>query len=189
MKRIALFASGDGSNAEKIILHFKNCDQILVSLVVSTKASAFVVERAKSHSIPSIILNRDQFTKTENLLTELDKHHIDFIVLAGFLWLVPQYLLGAYPNSVINIHPALLPKYGGRGMYGMYIHRAVIDAKERESGITIHYVNEEYDEGKIIFQKSCTIDSNETPESLAEKIHYLEHKHFPEVIEHLLIPK
>jgi len=188
MKRIAIFASGDGSNAENIIRHFKGCKQILVSLIVSSKADAFVLKRAKNYAVPSLVLNKNMFTQTENLLVELDNHHIDFIVLAGFLWLIPTYLIRAYPNSIINIHPALLPKYGGKGMFGINVHRAVIDAEEKESGITIHYVNEEYDNGQIIFRKSCTIDSAETPESLAEKIHCLEHKHFPNVIEQLLIP-
>ena len=188
MKRIALFASGNGSNAEKIILHFEGCQQVVVSLIISSKADAFVIKRAKNHEIPSIVLSKDLFTQTDKLLEVLNKYHIDFIVLAGFLWLIPPYLIRAYPNSIINIHPALLPKYGGKGMYGMNIHRAVIDAKEEESGITIHYVNEEYDDGKILFQKSCAIDLTDTPESLAEKIQHLEHEHFPDVIEQLLIP-
>lgn len=188
MKRIAIFASGNGSNAENIIRHFKGCKQILVSLIVSSNADAFVLKRAKNYAVPSLVLNKNMFTQTENLLIKLGNHHIDFIVLAGFLWLIPTYLIRAYPNSIINIHPALLPKYGGKGMFGINVHRAVIDAEEKESGITIHYVNEEYDNGQIIFRKSCTIDSAETPESLAEKIHCLEHKHFPNVIEQLLIP-
>ena len=188
MKRIALFASGNGSNAEKIILHFLNSVEINVALIVSSNADAFILKRAKRHNIPSLVLDRIEFKKTDNLLTNLNKYQIDFIVLAGFLWLVPKYLIRAFPKLIINIHPALLPKYGGKGMYGMNIHRAVIDAKETESGITIHYVNEEYDEGIIIFQKSCTIDAKDTPDALAKKILLLEHEYLPKVIEGLLNP-
>lgn len=188
MKRIALFASGNGSNAEKIMLHFNKHKDIFVALVVASKPDAFVIKRALNHSIPSLVLDKNEFTKTEKLLTELHKHQIDFIVLAGFLWLIPQYLIRAFQKSIINIHPALLPKYGGKGMYGMNIHRSVINAKEMESGITIHYVNEEYDDGEIIIQKTCAIDTNETPDTLAKKIQSLEHEHFPIVIESLLVP-
>lgn len=188
MKRIALFASGNGSNVEQIILHFSRHKDIFVVLVVSNKPDAYVIKRAHNHSIPSLVLDKNEFTKTETLLEELRKHQVDFIVLAGFLWLIPQYLIRAFQKSIINIHPALLPKYGGKGMYGMNIHRSVINAKERESGITIHYVNEEYDDGEIIIQKTCAIATNETPDTLAKKIQNLEHKHFPIVIESLIIP-
>ncbi len=188
MKRIALFASGNGSNAEKIILHFLNSVETNVALIVSSNADAFILKRAKRHNIPSLVLDRIEFKKTDNRLTNLNTYQIDFIVLAGFLWLVPKYLIRAFPKSIINIHPALLPKYGGKGMYGMNIHRAVIDAEETESGITIHYVNEEYDEGIIIFQKSCTIDAKDTPDGLAKKILLLEHEYLPKVIEGLLNP-
>jgi len=189
MKRIAIFASGNGSNAEKIIQHFKEHYKIIVSLIVSSNADAFVLKRAKNNSVPNLVLQKDVFTQTDTLLGDLSNYKIDFIVLAGFMWLIPPYLIKAFHNSIINVHPALLPKYGGKGMFGMNVHRAIIEAKEKESGITIHFVNEKYDEGKIIFQKSCEIDCNESPESLAEKIHQLEHKYLPEIIENVLINK
>jgi len=186
-KQIAIFASGAGSNAEKIITHLKHHSSIEVALIVCNKPEAGVLSIASANHIPTLLIEKEQFFRGDSYLPELKKHGIDFIVLAGFLWKIPAALIAAYPNRIINIHPALLPKYGGKGMYGMKVHEAVIDAGEKESGITIHYVNEHFDEGEPIFQASCTIDAGETPESLAQKIHLLEHRHFPEEIEKLLL--
>ncbi len=183
MKNIAIFASGSGTNAENIINQFADNDQINVKLILSNKKEAFVIQRAINHQIEWMVFNRQQFYESDFVLQILKAKDIDAIILAGFLWLIPDSLIKAYPNKIINIHPALLPKYGGKGMYGMHVHKAVIENKETESGITIHYVNENYDEGKILFNAKCKIDSEDTPESLAEKIHELEYKHFPEIIE------
>lgn len=186
MKNIAIFASGSGTNTEKIIAHFQNNEGVKIVLIVSNKADAFVLKRAEKHQIPTIILNREEFNDTEDLIGHLHHYKIDLIVLAGFMWLVPTYLIRAFPDKIINIHPALLPRFGGKGMYGLYVHRAVLNAKEKETGITIHYVNEVYDEGKIIFQTRCTINKDDTPETLAEKVHQLEYEHYPVVIERFL---
>lgn len=186
MIKLALFASGNGSNAERIIEYFKNSENIQIKYIISNKKDAFVHERARKLGVPSITFNRDDFYNTDNVLNFLIKEKIDYIILAGFLWLVPQNILSHYHNRVINIHPALLPDYGGKNMYGMNVHKAVIEHRAKESGITIHYVNEKYDEGKIIFQAKCTIDSSDTPESLAQKIHELEYKFFPSVIEQVI---
>jgi formyltetrahydrofolate-dependent phosphoribosylglycinamide formyltransferase len=183
---IALFASGAGSNAAKIISHLKNDPFIKVALIVCNKPGAGVLDIAATNQIPTLLIEKEQFFRGDTYLPELKKHKIDFIVLAGFLWKIPVALIDAYPNHIINIHPALLPKYGGKGMYGMKVHEAVIAAGEKESGITIHYVNEHFDEGEHIFQAKCVIDENDTPESLAQKIHALEHAHFPETIANLL---
>ena len=184
--QIAIFASGAGSNAQKIIQHFKNHPTIQVGLIVCNKPNAGVLKIAENENIPTLLIDKDRFFKSDAYVADLKALQINFIVLAGFLWKIPQALIQAYPNQIINIHPALLPKYGGKGMYGMNVHQAVIDAKEIESGITIHYVNQHYDEGKIIFQASCNVETNDTAESLAQKIHQLEHQHFPIVIENLL---
>ena len=184
--RIAIFASGAGTNAEKIIAHLNHHSSIEVSLVVCNKPGAGVLSIASANGIPTLLIERDHFFRGDTYLPELSAHGINFIVLAGFLWKIPEALIAAYPDRIINIHPALLPKYGGKGMYGMKVHEAVIAAGEKESGITIHYVNEHFDEGKPIFQASCPIEPDETPESLAQKIHMLEHRHFPEVITNLL---
>ena len=189
MSNIAIFASGSGTNAENIINYFSERDDIVIQLVLSNKKDAFVLKRAKDHNIPAYIFSREEFYNTQHILDQLQKHKIDFVVLAGFLWLVPDYITKAYPNRIINIHPALLPKYGGKGMYGHHVHEAVINAGEKFSGITIHYVNSEYDSGDIIFQATCEIAPGETPESLAEKVHELEYRHFPEVIDHLISGK
>lgn len=186
MKNIAVFASGSGTNTEKIISHFQNNEEMKIALIVSNKADAFVLKRAEKHQIPTIILNREEFNDTENIIDHLHHYKIDLIVLAGFMWLVPSYLIRAFPNKMINIHPALLPRFGGKGMYGLHVHRAVLNAKEKETGITIHYVNEVYDEGKTIFQTRCTVSKDDTPETLAEKVHQLEYEHYPEVIERLM---
>ncbi len=180
---IAIFASGGGSNARKIIEHFDGSNVGRVGLVLSNKADAGVLEIATSHGIPTHIIDRKSFYETDALLEVLKKHEIGFVVLAGFLWLAPEYLVRAFPRKIVNIHPALLPKYGGKGMYGMNVHRAVKAAGERESGISIHYVNERYDEGDIVFQAACPILPEDSAEEIAKKVLELEHRHFPEVIE------
>ncbi|HYX07537.1 MAG TPA: phosphoribosylglycinamide formyltransferase [Bacteroidales bacterium] len=189
MSNIAIFASGSGTNAENIINYFSKRDDIVIQLVLSNKKDAFVLKRAEDHHIPTYTFNRETFYNTQQVLYQLQQHNIDFVVLAGFLWLVPDYITNAYPNHIINIHPALLPKYGGKGMYGHHVHEAVINAGEKFSGITIHYVNSAYDSGDIIFQATCEIAPGETPESLAEKVHELEYRHFPEVIDNLITGK
>ena len=186
MKHIAIFASGTGSNALKIIEHFEQHPNIQVSLIVSNKATAPVLDIAKQRSIPSLLLQRSYFYQSEDILKDLDTYSIDFIVLAGFLWLIPEYLVQSYTKRMVNIHPALLPKYGGKGMYGMNVHRAVHAAEEKESGITIHYVNSQYDEGAIVFQAPCAIEPKDQPKDIAAKVRQLEHQHFAPVIEGLL---
>jgi formyltetrahydrofolate-dependent phosphoribosylglycinamide formyltransferase len=184
---IAIFASGAGSNAQKIIDYFhskKNAGKVAV--VVCNKKGAGVLEIAKTNAIDILLIEKETFFTKETYINELKKRGIDFIVLAGFLWKVPSSLIKSYPNKIVNIHPALLPKYGGKGMYGFKVHEAVIAAGEKESGITIHYVDELYDHGNIIFQANCSIAEGETPNSLAQKIHMLEHEHYPLVIEKIL---
>lgn len=180
---IAIFASGAGSNALKIIKHLKGHVSIQVALIVCNKPDAGVLAIARTHGIPTLLIEKERFFKGDAYLAELQKYHIRFIVLAGFLWKVPDALVKAYPDRIINIHPALLPKYGGKGMYGMRVHEAVIAAGEKESGITIHYVNEYFDEGAPIFQARCSVAPGDTPEQLAQKIHVLEHRYFPEIVE------
>ena len=188
-KNIAIFASGEGTNAQNIIDYFKTSNTINIALIVSNKSTANVLNRAKKENIPSILINRVDFYDNNKTIEQLNSFDIDFIILAGFLWMIPENLIKAYPNKIINIHPALLPKFGGKGMYGMKVHYAVIEAKEKESGISIHYVNKHYDEGKIISQHRCYISENETAETLAAKIHQLEYKFFPKVIEQVLFTK
>jgi formyltetrahydrofolate-dependent phosphoribosylglycinamide formyltransferase len=183
---IAIFASGAGSNAQKIIDVFRNDALIKIKLIVCNNPEAGVLSIATNEKITSLIIKKKQFYEEGAYLQELKELQIDFIVLAGFLLKVPAALINQYPNKIVNIHPALLPKYGGKGMYGSKVHEAVIAAKEKESGITIHYVDEIYDHGNIIFQATCTVDENESPVSLGKKIHLLEHKHYPVVIEQLL---
>lgn len=187
MKRIAIFASGSGTNAERIIRHFNGRKTGSVNLVLSNKKDAMVLERAERSGVPTYVFGRQEFYESEKVLHILKDYAIDFIVLAGFLWLVPEYLIEAYPGRIINIHPALLPRYGGKGMYGSRVHQAVIESGDRESGITIHYVNRMYDEGQIIFQAKCPVEPGDDASSLAEKIHRLEYEHFPKVIENLII--
>jgi phosphoribosylglycinamide formyltransferase 1 len=182
MNNIAVFASGSGTNAENIIHFFRPDKKIKVKLIVSNKAAAKVLERAENHNIDHFVFSRGQFYESEEVLNKLVEYDIDFIVLAGFLLLVPANLIQQFPNKIVNIHPALLPKYGGKGMYGSKVHESVIANGEKESGITIHYVNERYDEGNIIFQATCPIDEGDTAEILASKIHKLEYAHFPRVI-------
>lgn len=183
MHRLAIFASGSGTNAQNIINYFLNEPQIKISCICTNRADAYVVERARTHNIPVLVFSKDEFYHTENILTYLNNNKINWIILAGFLWLVPSYLIHAFPDHIINIHPALLPKYGGKGMYGNHVHQAVIDHKDTVSGITIHRVDSEYDRGSIIFQATCTVDASDTAESLATKIHDLEYEHFPKIIE------
>ena len=182
-KKIAIFASGAGSNAEKIITYLKDHSSIKVAVVVCNKPGAGVLDIAAANGLPTLIIEKERFFRGDSYLPELNQYGVGFIVLAGFLWKIPVALINAYPNRMINIHPALLPKYGGKGMYGMKVHEAVIAAGEKESGISIHYVNEHFDEGEIIFQAKCAIDENETPERLALKIHQLEHTYFPGLVE------
>jgi len=186
MKKIAIFASGSGTNAEKIIQHFKNHNHIKVALILSNKPHAYVLERAKKYNIPHATFTKKELYEGENVKNLLVDKQIDLIVLAGFLLLVPKYLVQAFPDQIINIHPALLPKYGGKGMYGDRVHKKVLENKESESGITIHYVNEKYDEGNIIRQVKCPVYPDDTTETLASRIHQLEHEEYPKVIEELL---
>lgn len=185
-KNIAIFASGSGSNAENIIRYFRNNDSICVSLVLSNKSDAYVLERAHRLGVSSNVFPKEDWVAGDEVLAVLQEYRIDFIVLAGFLVRVPDLILHAYPNKIINIHPALLPKFGGKGMYGSRVHEAVVAAGEKESGITIHYINERYDEGNTIFQATCPVLPDDTPEDVAEKVHALEYKHFPLVIEKVL---
>lgn len=185
--RLAIFASGAGSNAQKIIDHFRHHSSIRISLIVCNKPGAGVLGIAEREQIPVLMIDKEVFFRGNGYVDELRAAGIRFIVLAGFLWKLPPALVRAFPGKIINIHPALLPHYGGKGMYGMYVHHAVIAAGEKESGITIHLVDEVYDNGDIIFQARCTIDENDTPEMLAHKVHTLEHAHYPRVIEEVVI--
>lgn len=184
MLRIIIFASGSGTNAENIIEYFQKSDLAAVSYVISNNSKAGVLERAKRLGIPSKTFSKQEMHKPEFI--SFLKKNADFIVLAGFLLKIPDQMIHDFPNTIVNIHPALLPKYGGKGMYGMHVHRAVVENQEPESGITIHYVNENYDEGAIIFQKSVNLTVQDTPDDVAEKIHQLEQENFPRVIENLL---
>lgn len=185
MKKIIVFASGSGTNAENIIKYFSNIEIAKVVSVFTNNASAKVIERAKNHQIPVEIFEKNELLE-RNVLQKIQKIDPDLIVLAGFLLKFPENIIEQYPNKIINIHPALLPKYGGKGMYGMHIHRAIVNNKEKETGISIHYVNENYDEGGIIFQQNVVLTDEDTPETVAEKIHELEQKHFPEIIHSIL---
>lgn len=184
--KIAIFASGAGSNAENIIRYFEHRSDVKIALIVCNKPGAGVLNIAKKNAVPTLLIEKDRFSKGDAYLPELKAAGIDFVVLAGFLWKVPPALVTGYPNKIINIHPALLPNYGGKGMYGAKVHEAVIAAGEKESGITIHFVNEHYDEGATIFQASCSIDASDTADTLATKIHALEYAHFPQQIDALV---
>ncbi len=183
---IAIFASGAGSNAQKIIDHFRGHPTIKIGLIVCNKEGAGVLSIAKKEHIETLLVEKERFFRGDAFVPELKDRDIDFIVLAGFLWKIPVKLIQAYPNKIINIHPALLPKYGGKGMYGNFVHEAVIAAQETESGITIHYVDELYDHGGVIFQANCSLDKSDTAESLAKKIHALEYQHYPRVVEEVI---
>ncbi len=189
MVNIALFASGNGSNVQRISEYFAHSDQIRVKLILSNKSEAYVLERARKLNIPAFVFDREGLSDPGKVLKTLENYEISYIVLAGFLWKIPDNLLKVFSGRIINIHPALLPKYGGKGMYGMKVHDAVIGAGEEESGITIHHVNDGYDEGQIIFQARCHIDPGDTPERLAEKIHQLEYDYFPKVIESVVLQR
>ena len=189
MSNIAIFASGSGTNAENIIKYFSNKKTANVVLVLSNRREAPVLKRAEQNNVDSFFFDRNDFYISNRVLDKLVQYRIDFIVLAGFLWLVPENILERYRGRMINIHPALLPKYGGKGMYGSRVHKAVIDNREMLSGITIHFVNSGYDEGDIIFQKTCKIDPSDTPETLAVKAHELEYRHYPEIIEALIVSR
>jgi len=186
MIKVAIFASGSGSNAENIINYFKDHNIVEIVSIISNKNDAFVHERAKKLGIESVTFSKNDFEITDKVINYLKEKGIDFIILAGFLLKIPQSLLNTYPNRIINIHPALLPKYGGKGMYGDNVHKAVVEAKETESGITIHYVNENYDEGAIIFQAKCAVEKEDTYEDVAEKIHSLEYEYFPKIIKKII---
>lgn len=185
-KKLAIFASGAGSNAQKIIDHFKSkSTNAEVSIILCNKAGAGVLNIAEREGIKHLLMNKEQFV-TDGYANFLKKNGIELIILAGFLRKIPSPLIEAFPEKIINIHPALLPKYGGKGMYGAFVHEAVIANKEKESGITIHYVDEQYDHGKVIFQATCKVEPTDTAETLAQKIHILEHAHFPVIIERIL---
>jgi formyltetrahydrofolate-dependent phosphoribosylglycinamide formyltransferase len=184
--QIAIFASGTGSNAQKIIDYFKKDDFVKVALIVCNNPNAGVLKIAEKENIPALIINKEKFFRADSYLGELKENKIDFIVLAGFLWKLPSVITHAYPRQIINIHPALLPKFGGKGMYGNNVHQAVITAGEKETGITIHYVDEQYDNGDIIFQAKCPVLPDDTPDLLAQRIHQLEYEHYPRVIENTI---
>ncbi len=184
VKRIALFASGSGTNAQNIIEYFSGNEFARIDSLWSNNAGAYALERARQLNIDTFTFTREQFYQTDEVLRKLKERGIDLVILAGFLWLIPLNLIENF--TIINIHPALLPKYGGKGMYGMNVHRAVIESGDKESGISIHYVNDKFDEGELIFQARCQIAPGDTAEILADKIHQLEYQHFPQVIEELV---
>ena len=185
-KRIAIFASGSGSNAQKIMEHFKRSNDAEVALILTNNSDSYVLQRADNFEVPSHIFDKKEFYQTDRIVQLLKNLNINLIVLAGFLWLIPENLLKAYPNKIINIHPALLPKFGGKGMYGDKVHAAVLEEKELESGITIHFVNEAFDEGEIIHQSKFKIEKGDDLKMMKFKVQQLEHQHFPKVIEGLL---
>ena len=187
--KIAIFASGNGTNAEAIINYFENHADISVALILSNNRNAFVLQRAEKHQIPHFVFNREMFYKEKIVDEVMRLNGINFIVLAGFMWLMPERFMKSYPESIVNIHPALLPKYGGKGMYGSFVHEAVVKNREKESGITIHWVNEEYDKGNIIFQATCKINASDTPDEVANKVHKLEYEHYPRVIEKVILER
>lgn len=180
---IAIFASGAGSNAQKLIDHFRHSSIAQIALIVCNKPGAGVVDIGKREGIPVMMIDKERFFRGDGYLSELKKHNVQFLVLAGFLWKVPHLLVKAYPRKIVNIHPALLPKFGGKGMYGHHVHQAALLSGDTQSGITIHYVDEHYDNGDIIFQATCPIHPNDTPEILAQRIHELEHRYFSEAVE------
>jgi phosphoribosylglycinamide formyltransferase-1 len=186
LKRIAIFASGSGSNAQRIMEHFKRHKEMEVAIVLSNRADSYVLQRADNFEIPTQVFSKEELYDSATILNLLKNLDIDMIVLAGFLWLIPANIIRQYPKRIINIHPALLPKYGGKGMYGNIIHETVIANHDPETGITIHYVNESFDEGEIIYQNKCVVEKTDTTEKLAYKVHQLEHLHYPRIIEDLL---
>lgn len=184
---IAILASGSGTNAENIIRYFSQHDTIKVSLVISNKHDAYVLQRASNLQVDAITISAKEWKDEQQVSAILDRYEIDFLVLAGYLLLIPSWLVKRYAGKIVNIHPALLPSYGGKGMYGDHVHNAVIAAGDRESGITIHHVNEHYDQGDVIFQARCPVYPADTPQTLATRIHELEYRHFPEVIEKVIM--
>jgi len=188
-QNIAVFASGNGSNALRLMEYFKNHSAIKIELLVCNNEKAAVLQKADEQKVSSVLISKDELQTPEKLLPILQHHQINFIVLAGFLLQIPSWLIQHFENKIINIHPSLLPKYGGKGMYGKKVHEAVLYNKDAESGISIHFVNEHYDEGEIIFQATCKIDENENVESLAKKIQQLEHENLPKVVEQCLLDK
>lgn len=186
-KKIAIFASGNGTNALQLLTHFKNNPNIQISLIVTNSSKAGVIKIANDHSVPYSVVNKSLLSNNSYMTSLLNLYDVDFIILAGFLLLVPPFLVKIYNQKMINIHPALLPKHGGKGMYGLNVHQAVITAGDAESGITIHYVNEMYDKGKIIFQATCKVDKKDNAEKLAKKVQELEHQHLPEWSEKLIM--
>ena len=187
MRNIAIFGSGSGTNAENIIKYFAKSELVRIAVVLSNRKEAGIHARANDLGVPSFSFSLTEFREGKLILSKLAEHKVDFIVLAGFMILIPQVIIDAFPNRIINIHPALLPKFGGKGMYGSHVHEAVVAAKEKETGITIHYVNENYDEGQIIFQARCPVMPFDTPEDVAAKVHALEYQYYPEVIESIIL--
>jgi len=187
MRNIAIFASGSGTNAENIIRYFSNNKSVQVTLILSNRKEAYVLKRAATLNVRSVFFDRKDLYEKDKVLRYLGMYKIDFVVLAGFLWLIPESILNAYEKRIVNIHPALLPKHGGKGMYGEKVHEAVLAKHEKESGITIHYVNRHYDKGTVIFQARCPVNPEDTPETLAARVHELEYEHYPEVIEKLVL--
>jgi len=187
MKHIVIFASGSGSNAQRIIEYFSASDVAQVIMIYSNRSDAYVLQRANKLDIPTVVFDKADLYENNLIYNQLEKLHPDLIVLAGFLWKVPEKITQDFPNRIVNIHPALLPKYGGKGMYGIHVHRAVIENHEKESGITIHYVNENYDEGATILQARCVVNASDTPESLAKRVQALEYKYYPQTIEQVLL--
>ena len=181
--KIAIFCSGSGSNAEKIIEHFQQKNDYIVQVLLANTPQALALKRAEKYGVSTYVFNRQAFYESDEVLNELKRLEVDWIILAGFLWLIPEKLINDFPSKIINIHPALLPKFGGKGMYGINVHRAVVEKKETTSGITIHFVNAHYDDGNIIFQASCDLLQTDTAEDVARKVLALEHEHFPKVIE------
>ena len=186
--RLAVFASGSGSNAEVLVKYFQDNSDIEIALIVSNRKDAYVLKRAEQLNVPAVVISPSEWRKEDFIKAFFLKNRIDGIVLAGYLLLIPEYFIRMYPEKIINIHPALLPDFGGKGMYGMNVHRGVIDSGARKSGITVHIVDEAYDRGKIIFQESLTVKQGETPESLAKRIQELEHRYYPVVVENHFTP-
>jgi phosphoribosylglycinamide formyltransferase-1 len=184
--KIAVFASGAGSNAQALITFFRDSELATVALIVCNKPGAGAISIAEKEAVPVLVIEKETFFRGDAYLPNFKKEGIDFIVLAGFLWKIPQLLIDAYPRRIMNLHPALLPKYGGKGMYGQFVHEAVLNAGDLETGITIHYVDEHYDKGDVIFQTACPVLPGDGPEDIAQRIHRLEHLHYPRVVEEVL---
>lgn len=187
MHRLAIFASGSGTNAENIIRYFRNKPKIKVSCVCTNRADAIVIRRARKYGIDVLVFSRNDLCRSSKVIDYLKQKEIDWIILAGFLWLVPETLIHMYENRIMNIHPALLPKYGGKGMYGSHVHKAVVEHHDDRSGITIHLIDKEYDKGRILFQATCPVYPADSPEQVAERVHQLEYEHYPRIIEKVVL--